>query len=146
MKVRNSRSRISLGHMKHRSGVRANSYFSSIALVAFLCLSCLSTSSPIAAQARAKTGKSRGHAGRVQTGLDVLEAEKFAPLRGKHVGLITNHTPARLSGAHDDQRPRPRARRAGRGPLSPEHGIAGHSDEKLSSSKDASTGLPIFSL
>ena len=28
----------------------------------------------------------------VQTGLDVLEAEKFAPLRGKHVGIITNHT------------------------------------------------------
>src|SRR5437870_13705970 len=31
-------------------------------------------------------------AARVQTGLDVLEAEKFAPLRGKHIGLITNHT------------------------------------------------------
>jgi len=25
-------------------------------------------------------------------GLDVLESQKFAPLRGKHVGLITNHT------------------------------------------------------
>ncbi|MGB7845835.1 MAG: DUF1343 domain-containing protein, partial [Candidatus Acidiferrum sp.] len=30
--------------------------------------------------------------GRVQTGLDVLEAQKFAPLRGKRIGLITNHT------------------------------------------------------
>src|SRR5437773_9539128 len=33
-----------------------------------------------------------GRAARVQTGLDVLEAQKFAPLRGKHIGLITNHT------------------------------------------------------
>ena len=132
--------------MKHRSGVRSNSYFSSVTLVAFLCLSCLSTSSPIAAQARAKTGKSRGHAGRVQTGLDVLEAEKFAPLRGKHVGLITNHTGL-------DYQERTTINVLAHAPgvqvvalFSPEHGIAGHSDEKLNSSKDASTGLPIFSL
>src|SRR5690349_10999526 len=91
MKVRKSRSRISLGHMKHRSRVPANSYFC-IVLAAFLTVLCLFSSSPITAQARAKAGKSRGRAGRVQTGLDVLEAEKFAPLRGKHVGLITNHT------------------------------------------------------
>ena len=36
--------------------------------------------------------KHRGRPGRVQTGLDVLEAQKFAILRNKHVGLITNHT------------------------------------------------------
>src|SRR4029077_16446573 len=30
--------------------------------------------------------------------------------------------------------------------FSPEHGLAGHSDEKVSSARDASTGLPIFSL
>src|SRR5260370_23571981 len=36
--------------------------------------------------------KRSGRAARVQTGLDVLEAQKFAPLRGKHIGLITNHT------------------------------------------------------
>src|SRR5260370_35000013 len=36
--------------------------------------------------------KKSGRPGRVQTGLDVLEAQKFAPLRNKHVGLITNHT------------------------------------------------------
>ncbi len=27
-----------------------------------------------------------------RAGMDVLEAERFAPLRGKHVGIITNHT------------------------------------------------------
>src|SRR2546427_11638612 len=36
--------------------------------------------------------KHSSRAARVQTGLDVLEAQKFAPLRGKHIGLITNHT------------------------------------------------------
>jgi len=132
--------------MKHRSRVPAHSYFSSLALVSFLCVFFLSASSPIAAQTRAKAGKSRGHAGRVQTGLDVLEAEKFALLRGKHVGLITNHTGL-------DYQERTTINVLAHAPgvqvvalFSPEHGIAGHSDEKLASSKDASTGLPIFSL
>jgi uncharacterized protein YbbC (DUF1343 family) len=112
----------------------------------FLCVLCLCASSPIAAQARAKAGKNKGRAGRVQTGLDVLEAEKFAPLRGKHVGLITNHTGL-------DYQERTTINVLAHAPgvqvvalFSPEHGIAGHSDEKLASSKDASTGLPIFSL
>lgn len=146
MKVRNTRSRISLGDMKHRSRVSADSYFSTIGLLVLFSVFCLSASSPIAAQTRAKAGKSRGHAGRVQTGLDVLEAEKFAPLRGKHVGLITNHTGL-------DYQERTTINVLAHAPgvqvvalFSPEHGIAGHSDEKLSSSKDASTGLPIFSL
>jgi uncharacterized protein YbbC (DUF1343 family) len=132
--------------MKHRSRVAANSYLSSIALVAFLSVLYLSASSSIAAQGRPKTGKGRGHAGRVQTGLDVLEAEKFAPLRGKHIGLITNHTGL-------DYQERTTINVLAHAPgvqvvalFSPEHGIAGHSDEKLASSKDASTGLPIFSL
>jgi uncharacterized protein YbbC (DUF1343 family) len=82
----------------------------------------------------------------VQTGLDVLEAEKFAPLRGKHVGLITNHTGVDYQG-------RTTIEVLAHAPgvqlvalFSPEHGIAGHADEKVASSKDPSTGLPIFSL
>src|ERR1700737_1206499 len=48
---------------------------------------------PALATARRGGGTKRsGRPGRVQTGLDVLEAQKFAPLRNKHVGLITNHT------------------------------------------------------
>jgi len=132
--------------MKHRSRVPAHSYFSGIALLVCFSVFWLSASSPIAAQTRAKAGKSRGHAGRVQTGLDVLEGEKFAPLRGKHVGLITNHTGL-------DYQERTTINVLAHAPgvqvvalFSPEHGIAGHSDEKLASSKDASTGLPIFSL
>ena len=146
MKVRNSGSRISLGDMKHRSRVRANSYANRIALSACFSVLLLLSSSSLAAQTRAKSAKSRGRAGRVQTGLDVLEAEKFAPLRGKHIGLITNHTGL-------DYQERTTINVLAHAPgvqvvalFSPEHGIAGHSDEKLASSKDASTGLPIFSL
>ena len=88
----------------------------------------------------------KGGVGRVQAGLDVLEAEKFAPLRGKRVGLITNHTGVDFQGkttiellAHA-----PGVQLVAL--FSPEHGIAGHADEKIASSKDPSTGLPIFSL
>jgi uncharacterized protein YbbC (DUF1343 family) len=82
----------------------------------------------------------------VQTGLDVLEAEKFAPLRGKHIGLITNHTGLDALG-------RTTIERLFHAPgvqlvalFSPEHGIAGRADEKFSSSKDPTTGLPTYSL
>jgi uncharacterized protein YbbC (DUF1343 family) len=146
MKVRNSRSRISLGHMKHRSRVRTNSYATRFGLYAVLLVLILSSGSSLAGQTRARTVKGRSRVGRVQTGLDVLEAEKFAPLRGKHIGLITNHTGL-------DYQERTTINVLAHAPgvqvvalFSPEHGIAGHSDEKFSSSKDASTGLPIFSL
>jgi len=146
MKVRNSRSRISLGDMKLRSRVSGNPRYVLFTLSVCFSVLLLSTSCPIAAQTHAKPGKSRSRAGRVQTGLDVLEAEKFAPLRGKHIGLITNHTGL-------DYQERTTINVLAHAPgvqvvalFSPEHGIAGHSDEKLPSSKDASTGLPIFSL
>jgi uncharacterized protein YbbC (DUF1343 family) len=86
------------------------------------------------------------HISRVQVGLDVLEAEKFAPLRGKHVGLITNHTGL-------DGQGRSTIEALSHAPgvrlvalFSPEHGITGRADETFSSSKDPTTGLPIFSL
>jgi uncharacterized protein YbbC (DUF1343 family) len=79
-------------------------------------------------------------------GLDVLEAEKFAPLRGKHIGLITNHTGLDAQG-------RSTVDLLSRAPglqlvalFSPEHGLAGRNDERVSSTKDAATGLPIYSL
>jgi len=82
----------------------------------------------------------------VLSGIDVLVKNKFAPLKGKRIGLITNHT------GHD------RARRATIDLLKdapgvtlvalfgPEHGIRGEVDEKVGDSKDAKTGLPIYSL
>jgi uncharacterized protein YbbC (DUF1343 family) len=85
-------------------------------------------------------------AGRVQTGLDVLEAQKFAPLRGKRVGLITNHTGQDFPGKTTIELLAHASGVQLVALFSPEHGIAGHADEKVSSSKDPSTGLPIFSL
>jgi len=106
----------------------------------------LSISYPAAAQKHGKPASTQRHVGRVQMGIDVLEAEKFAPLKGKRVGLITNHTGVDFQGkttiellAHA-----PGVQLVAL--FSPEHGIAGHSDEKVTTSKDPSTGLPVFSL
>ena len=90
--------------------------------------------------------KRSGHAVRVQTGLDVLEAEKFAPLRGKHVGLITNHTGVDAQGRRniDVLAKAPGVTLVAL--FSPEHGLAGRADENLSSTKDPTTSLPVYSL
>jgi len=98
----------------------------------------------VAAQKHAKP--QRSHVGRVQVGLDVLETEKFVSLRGKHVGLITNHTGVDFQGRSTVEI---LAKASGVqlvALFSPEHGIAGHADDKVTSSKDPSTGLPIYSL
>ena len=96
--------------------------------------------------ASAAAAAAKHHAARVQTGLDVLEAEKFAPLRGKHVGLITNHTgiDARERSTTDVLSHAPGVTLVAL--FSPEHGLVGRADEKVASSKDPSTGLPIYSL
>jgi len=84
--------------------------------------------------------------GETKTGIDVLEEENFAPLRGKRVGLITNHTGFDRNGRstidllHKAEGVQLAAL------FSPEHGIRGVMDEKVSSSVDEKTGLPIHSL
>ena len=90
--------------------------------------------------------KSTQRAGRVQTGLDVLESQKFTPLRGKHIGIITNHTGL-------DSQGKSTIELLAHAPgievvaiFSPEHGLGGQMDERVSSSKDPSTGLRVFSL
>lgn len=90
--------------------------------------------------------KRSAHAARVQTGLDVLEAEKFAPLRGKRIGLITNHTGVDAQGRRnlDVLAKAPGVTLVAL--FSPEHGLAGRADEKVSSTKDATTSLPVYSL
>jgi uncharacterized protein YbbC (DUF1343 family) len=96
--------------------------------------------------ARGTTRKGSGRPGRVQVGLDVLEAEKFAPLRGKHIGLITNHTGLDSQGRSTIDL---LSRASGLQLIalfSPEHGLAGRNDERVASTKDAATGLPIYSL
>jgi uncharacterized protein YbbC (DUF1343 family) len=75
----------------------------------------------------------------------VLVEENFAPLRSKRVGLITNHTGL-------DRNGRSTIDLLAKAPVklvalfSPEHGIAGRADEKVASTTDTATGLPIHSL
>lgn len=82
----------------------------------------------------------------VSTGLDVLVEQKFAPLKGKNIGLITNHTGL----SRDGKRNLDLMVTAGvsvKALFSPEHGFLGAEDRpNVSDSKDAKTGLPIYSL
>ena len=95
---------------------------------------------------RRSSPKRSGRAARVQTGLDVLEAEKFAPLHGKHIGLITNHTGVDAQGRSNTELLVHASGLQLVALFSPEHGLAGRNNEKVSSSKDPTTGLPVFSL
>lgn len=86
--------------------------------------------------------------GKVWTGIDVLEAERFAPLTGLRVGLITNH-----SGL--DSRGRRTIDLLYRAPgvrlkvlFAPEHGLSGTSEGVSSGgqTREPVTGLPVYSL
>lgn len=85
-------------------------------------------------------------AAQTATGIDVLEAEKFASLAGKRVGLITNQTGVDRQGRStiDLLAHAPGVKLVAL--FSPEHGIRGALDERVSSSTDEATGLPIYSL
>ena len=84
--------------------------------------------------------------GKVQTGVDVLEAEHFAPLEGRRVGLITNLTGVDAAGRRTidllEHAPGVKLLAV----FSPEHGIEGQADSRVPSSTDAATGLPLYSL
>jgi uncharacterized protein YbbC (DUF1343 family) len=80
------------------------------------------------------------------TGIDVLEAQGFAPLAGKRVGLITNQTgiDRNRRGTIDLLAHAPGVKLVAL--FSPEHGIRGIFDARVSSTTDDATGLPIYSL
>src|SRR5437899_1183511 len=144
-RLRPARSRISLygctvaakgDHLNRLAGVLSKVFRFTIVLAALAAIGPASFAA----------GKRSGRVARVQTGLDVLAAQKFAPLRGKHVGLITNHTGV-------DSQGKSTAELLSRAPslqlvalFSPEHGLAGRRDERVASSKDPTTGLPVYSL
>ncbi|MFO0848200.1 MAG: DUF1343 domain-containing protein [Gemmataceae bacterium] len=82
----------------------------------------------------------------VESGIDVLRRENFARLKGKKIGLVTNHT-----GRSADGTPTIDLLAAAEGVklvalFSPEHGIRGELDEKVGDTTDAKTGLPVYSL
>ncbi len=80
------------------------------------------------------------------TGLDVLEKQKFQPLQGKRIGLITNQTGRdRMGRRNVDVMLEAGVRVAAL--FAPEHSLDGTLDlEKIPDSADPKTGIHIFSL
>ncbi|MFC1746983.1 exo-beta-N-acetylmuramidase NamZ domain-containing protein [Candidatus Neomarinimicrobiota bacterium] len=85
---------------------------------------------------------------RVQPGLDILAAEFFAPLKGKTVGVVTNHTGRTRDGQFIQNlvavAPGVRLRAL----FGPEHGFTGNlsAGQRVADDSDTDTGVRIFSL
>jgi uncharacterized protein YbbC (DUF1343 family) len=88
-----------------------------------------------------------GRNGSVLTGIDVLEAQGFAPLQGKRIGLLTNQTGVDSAGHRtiDVLAHAPGVQLSAI--FSPEHGVAGALDTtKIGNSRDVATGVAIYSV
>jgi uncharacterized protein YbbC (DUF1343 family) len=81
-------------------------------------------------------------------GIEVLLSEQISLIRGKRVGLITNHTGVDRRLRHDIDLIAAAPEVKLTALFSPEHGIRGASQagEKVQSSIDAKTGVPVHSL
>jgi uncharacterized protein YbbC (DUF1343 family) len=82
----------------------------------------------------------------VLNGIDVLEKNNFKELNGLKIGLVTNHTGRNLAGKQTIDILKEANNVNLVALFSPEHGIRGQADEKVSDSVDEKTGLPIYSL
>jgi uncharacterized protein YbbC (DUF1343 family)/CubicO group peptidase (beta-lactamase class C family) len=83
---------------------------------------------------------------KIQTGIDVLVAKKFGPLAGLRVGLITNHSGLDIAGRRTIDL-LAKARKVKLAAIfAPEHGLWGTAEERVSSTLDPATGLPVYSL
>ena len=82
----------------------------------------------------------------VLTGIDVLERDGFKQLAGMRVGLVTNQTGRDRSGRQTIDVLSKATNVKLVALFSPEHGIRGLADERVSDTKDEQTGLPIYSL
>lgn len=91
-------------------------------------------------------GQTRSGPRPVRCGIDVLALQGFAPLAGKRIGLVTNHTGLTREGVStiDALHRAPGVKLVTL--FSPEHGIRGAVDTEVADSRDAATGLPIVSL
>jgi len=82
----------------------------------------------------------------VSPGIDVLARDGFALLKGRRVGLITNHTGRSAGGASTIDVLHKALGAQLVALFSPEHGIRGILDDKVPTERDERTGLPIHSL
>lgn len=84
----------------------------------------------------------------IKTGLEMLKSDNFKILEGKRVGLITNPTGVdnNMVSTVDILFEAPNVNLVAL--YGPEHGVRGdiHAGDKVDNSKDASTGLPVYSL
>jgi len=83
---------------------------------------------------------------KVLNGIDVLREQNFAPLAGKRVGLITNHTGLSADGNTTIDLLFQSEICELAALFSPEHGIDGILDSNVGSSVDKSRKIPIYSL
>jgi len=114
--------------------------------VSIICCHGVSAQAAGAHNAGVQLKRHSHNAARVMVGLDVLEAERFASLRGKHIGVITNHTGLDSQGRTtiDALTHAPGIQVVAL--FTPEHGLGGNQDENVSSTKDPVSGLPVYSL
>lgn len=110
-----------------------------ISLALFICDAFLPGTSA------ADSGKTRPQ--QTLAGIDVLQRDGFAVLKGRRVGLITNHT-GQSTGGRSTVRLLHEAAEVNLVALfSPEHGLEGRLDiAEISDGEDRETGLKIFSL
>ena len=82
----------------------------------------------------------------VRTGLDVLVRQNFSSLTGYSIGLVTNHTGIDARGRRniDLLANAPGVRLAAI--FSPEHGLGGDANADVPHTRDAATGVPVWSL
>jgi len=83
---------------------------------------------------------------KLKTGIDILVGQEFAPLRGKKVGVITNHTGRDSNGRRTIDLLHKAPKVKVKAIFSPEHGISGKAESKVASTRDPATKLPVHSL
>jgi uncharacterized protein YbbC (DUF1343 family) len=125
------------------------------ARVATVAASAITDVAIEAARSKPMTGRDFGASGPaparakgapVQTGLDVLRAQGFAPLKGKRVGLVTNHTGRARDGATAIDLFFGAKELTLAALFSPEHGIRGILDANVPAEIDEKTKLRVASL
>ncbi|CAM2195105.1 conserved exported protein of unknown function [Paraburkholderia kururiensis] len=111
-----------------------------------LSAAALAQRAPWAAPALAFAAVLPASYGPVATGIDVLEAQQFAPLAGFNVGLVTNRTGFDAQGHRtvDVLARAPGMRLVAL--FAPEHGLTTDVDERVADAHDAATGLVVHSL
>lgn len=90
--------------------------------------------------------EAKGVPAEVLTGLDVLKRDNFAPLKGKNIAIVTNHTARDREGDHIIDLLRKADGVKIVALFSPEHGLYGHVDEHVGHGVDEKTGLRVWSL